>query len=141
MVFDNGLVTDLVGNVVRRVSGDRVYTYKPSNQVYAFPFRSGGTWNLVFKTEHDGRSFDNKVKIVMGGEEDVPTPAGTLRAVKLQRTNEWKERGKDNSGTFTSSYWYSGAVKRIVAEEIKDTTSAGRVLRHERIELEKYEVR
>ena len=32
-------------------------------------------------------------------------------------------------------------LKRIVAEEIKDTTSAGRVLRHERIELEKYEVR
>jgi hypothetical protein len=38
------------------------------------------------------------------------------------------------------TYWYSGAVKRAVALEQKNTTSSGRVVLHERFELEKFEV-
>ena len=139
--FESGNVTDLVGNTVLQVSGDRVTRFSPSSQVFAFPLRTGGTWTLNYRQEHDGRIFDNKARIVMGGEEDVATPGGTVRAIRLERTAQWKERGKDNAGTHTMTYWYNGAVKRNVAAEMKNVTSTGRVLLHERHELEKAELR
>ncbi len=141
IVFDNGYVTDLVGNTLRTVSGDRVTRYTPSNQLFAFPLNSGGTWNFAFGSESDGRRYDNTVRIVIGGEEEVATPAGTLRAVRLERTAQWKEHGKDNAGTHTMTYWYSGAVKRLVAAEIRNVTATGRVVLHERHELASYELR
>jgi Caspase domain len=141
VVYENGYVTDHVGNALRTTTGDRITTYSPSNQTYAFPLRSGGNWTLTFVQSYDDRKFDNKVKIAMGGEEDVTTPAGILRAVKLTRTSQWKERGKDNAGTHTMTYWYSGAIKRTVALEQKNVTSSGRVILHERFELERFEVR
>jgi hypothetical protein len=139
--FESGNVTDLVGNTVLQVSGDRVTRFSPSSQLFAFPLRTGGTWTLNYKQEYDGRTFDNKARIVMGGEEDVATPGGTVRAIRLERTVQWKERGKDNAGTHTMTYWYSGAVKRIVVADMKNVTSTGRVLLHERHELEKAELR
>jgi hypothetical protein len=139
--LSSGTVLDHVGNFLRTTAGDRVTEYKPSSQNYAFPLRTGGTWTLSFVNERDGRKYDNKVKIAMGAEEDVVTPSGTWRAVKLERTNQWKERGKDYEGTHTMTYWYSGPVKRLVAADIRNVTSDGRVLAHERHELEKFEVR
>lgn len=140
VLFDGGYVTDLVGNSLRSTSGDRVNTFRPSNQMYAFPLRAGGTWSLTFAQEYDKRVFDNKVKIAMGAEEEVQTPAGPIRAVRLDRTAEWKERGKDNAGTHTMTYWYSGAHKRAVVLEQKNVTGSGRVVQHERHELEKAEL-
>ncbi len=136
-----GGILDHVGNFLRTKAGDQVTVYKPSSQNYAFPLRTGGTWTLTYSQDRDGRSYDNKVKITMGGEEDVATPAGTLRGVKLERITQWKERSKDNAGTHTMTYWYSGPVKRLVAADIRNVTSSGRVLTHERHELEKFEVR
>jgi len=140
VLFDNGNVLDHLGNFTRFVTGDRVTRYTPSGQTFAFPLRKGANWSLTFLQEFDGRTFDNEVTIVMGEEEEVTVPAGRMRAVKLMRTTKWKERGKDNAGTHTMTYWYNGGVKRPVLVEIRNVTASGRLLLHERQEMERFEV-
>jgi len=49
----------------------------------------------------------------VGGEEDVTTPAGKFRAVKIERKVGWKQRAKpSDAGVNSYTYWYSGAAKR-----------------------------
>jgi hypothetical protein len=140
VLYQGGGTTDLVGNAVRSLSGDRETIFRPSSQVYVFPLRTGGQWNLTCLQEMESRRFDNKVTLSVVGEEEIETPAGRFKAVKVVRSVAWKERGKDNAGTHLMTYWYNSAVKRMVAMEATNTTSKGKVFLHERQELERYEV-
>jgi hypothetical protein len=75
------------------------------------------------------------------GEEEVEVPAGKMRAMRVERVANWKERGSDNGGVRTQTYWYSGQVKRVVRLEDKNVTLKGKTLLHERHELASHTVR
>jgi hypothetical protein len=89
----------------------------------------------------DGRTYDTRATVKVVGEEVVETPAGRLPAMRLEREAHWQERGRDNTGTASMVYWYSAAVKRIVASESKNMTSKGKLVAHDRLELEAWNVR
>ncbi len=138
---DGTTVGDLVGNFTRVMRQGRVDTFHPSNQFYVFPMKSGGTWNLKAMQQTGERRIDLQVKLTVGTEEQVDTPAGKLPGLRIVRETHWKQRNGEQSGVNVWTYWYNSAVKRFVAAETTNTTTQGKVLQHERYELVSYEVR
>jgi len=92
--------------------------------------------------EDGKRIYDNQVEIAIVGEEEIATPAGVFRAVKIERKVTWKQRDKpSNAGVNTWTYWYSGAAKRWIVAEESNVTATGKQLRNQRYELESYKVK
>jgi hypothetical protein len=83
---------------------------------------------------------DLELDIRVIGEEDVETPAGKFRAIRVERIGKWTPRNGKPGGTSTWTYWYSGAAKRFVVAEQTNVSDSGRKLRHERLELESLRV-
>jgi len=82
------------------------------------------------------------VKIAIGGEEEVTTPAGRFRAIRIDREVKWVQREKpEYAGVNTWVYWYSGAAKRFVVATQSNVTNKGKQLQLDRWELESYKVR
>ena len=140
--YSNGSVSDLFGNNTRILrGGGRVDEFNPSNQFYLFPLRVGSTWDMKVVQTSGDRQFDLLVNLKVVGEEEVETPAGKMRGVRIERVTRWKQRNAANAGVNTWTYWYNSAVKRIVAGEQKNVTGDGKVLLHERYELAAYTVK
>jgi caspase domain-containing protein len=147
VIFESGAVSDLTGNYIRTVRYDgRVDSYTPSLGSYAFPLNVGSGWSMDVEQRmgnaNEERFFDVKVTGKVIGEEEIETPAGRMRALRIEREARWKRRGRANdAGVTKSTYWYSSAVKRNVAAETTNTTVDGKVLTNERVELVSYSVR
>ena len=139
----DGSVGDLLGNLtrVKRPEGFRLYS--PSNHMYVFPLNPGSSFTLkAVENVTDQRNYDLVVNVAVGGEEEVATPAGKFRAVKIDRKVRWVQREKPaNAGVNTWTFWYSGQVKRWVVAEQSNVTDAGKQIQHDRWELESYKVR
>jgi hypothetical protein len=84
------------------------------------------------------RVVDSQVKLTVIGEEEIEVPAGKMRAMKVERVANWKQRDSENGGVRTQVYWYNGAVKRVVLMEDKNVTFKGKTLLHERHALTSY---
>ena len=140
--YSNGSVSDLFGNSTRIVrSGGRVDEFDPSNQFYLFPLRAGATWNMKVLQTSGERQYDLAVNLKVLGEEEVTTPAGKMRGLRIERVARWKQRNAAVAGVNTWTYWYNSGVKRIVSGEQKNVTADGKVLLHERYELVGYAVK
>jgi hypothetical protein len=141
--YANGNVTDAVGNntvIVR--PGGRVETYHPSTYFYVFPLRAGNFYNFkVTQENNDGKNWDIAVKLKVVGEEEVNTPLGKMRTLRIERESRWKEREKSSAGVRNWTYWYNGSVKRFVLAEDTNATAEGKVLSRERYELVEYDVK
>jgi len=140
--YSNGSVSDLFGNSTRIPrSGGRVDEFNPSNQFYLFPLRPCATWDMKVLQTSGERKFDLEVNLKVIGEEEVETPAGRMRGLRIERVARWKQRDSPVAGVNTWTYWYNSGVKRIVAGEQKNVTASGKVLLHERYDLAAYQVR
>jgi uncharacterized caspase-like protein len=144
VLWKDGARGDLLGNFTRSRSNDVWRKYTPSTQLYVFPLNPGAKFSLTAleELEGQGRTYDHDITFHVVGEEDVTTPAGTFRAVKLMRTLKWTQREKpENTGTNTTTYWYSGQVKRWVAQDQVNVSRSGKETQRRRWELESYRVR
>ena len=143
VVWANEQTSDLLGNFVRSRRGESWHTHTPSTHMYVFPLTPGAKYALPVVQDIDGkRQYDMDVTIAVVGEEDVVTPAGTFRAVKIDRQVRWKQRGKpSNNGVNSYTYWYSGQAKRWVVSVQNNVTSEGKRLQSERWELDSYQVK
>ena len=141
--WSDGGVGDLVGNMtrVKRPEGFRIYS--PSTHMYVFPLNPGAIFTLkAVENVPDKRTYDLVVSVSVGGEEEIETAAGRLRAVKIDRKVRWIRREKpEDAGTNTWTYWYSGQVKRFVVAEQSNVTDKGKQVQRDRWELESYKVR
>jgi uncharacterized caspase-like protein len=135
------VIGDTVGNYVRITRDARTDVFSPSNYFYVFPMRKGGTWTMKASQKTGERNFDLEVKLKVGGEEEIDTPAGKLRGVRIERETHWQQRNGAASGINTWTYWYNSAVKRFIAAEQQNVTTEGKVLASERYDLTAYEVR
>ena len=142
VLWSHGGTGDLLGNYtyVAGSTGPK-FRYTPSTHHFVFPLKTGAVYDLAFAQESPERSYDAKVRLTVGAEEELATAAGRLRTIKVVREVKWKQRGRDAEGTNVWTYWYSPEVKRLVLGENINTTSAGKVILHERWELESYNVR
>ena len=141
IVWANGITGDLLGNFTRVRSAGQPNTYTPSTHHYVFPLRPGAVYNMEFVQETPERVYDGKVRLAVGAEEEVATPAGKLRTVKVTREVQWQQRGRDHSGVNVWNYWYSPEAKRLIRGENTNTTAKGKVILHELWELESFKVR
>ena len=142
--WNSGQKSDLMGNFTRIKRGEAWRMYHPASQMYAFPMNLGQSSNIrALETESAGkRAWDHEVRIEVLGEEDIDTPAGRFRAMKLGREVRWTEREKPgNNGVNRWTYWYSGQAKRWIAAEHTNVTAAGKTIASERWDLESYNVR
>ena len=138
----SGSITDTVGNFTRIVrNAERVEIYKPSNQFYVFPLKPGATWTLKTYEELGEKKYDLKVSLKVGSEEEVATPMGPMRGLRIDRESQWKQRGSDNAGVSRWTYWYNSAATRFGAADESNTTAAGKVLSRTRHELASYDVK
>jgi hypothetical protein len=142
IVYGQGQVKgDLVGNYTHVVRHGRTDDFKPSNSFYVFPLRNGGTWTLKAFQKTGERNYDLEVKLKVGAEEEVDTPMGKLRGIRIERESTWKQRNGPSGGVNTWTYWYNSAVKRFVAAEQSNVTTDGKTLARERYDLVAYDVR
>jgi hypothetical protein len=142
--WKGGARRDLLGNFTRVKRKDEWRAFTPSAHLYVFPLNAGARFNLtaVEQVEDKPQSYDLDIGFLVVGEEDVTTPAGAFRAVKIVRTVKWTHREKpQNAGVNTFTYWYSGQVKRWVAQDQVHTAKSGKETLRERWELETYSVR
>jgi len=140
--YANGNVGDVVGNMSRVVrQGGVVEEMHPSNHFYLFPMRSGATWDLTSVQTVGNRTFDLKVNLKVGAEEEVDTAMGKMRGLRVERVTHWKMRDGKASGVNTWTYWYNANVKRMVLGETTNVTDAGKLLQHERHELASYDLK
>jgi hypothetical protein len=140
--WSHGGIGDLLGNytLVGSAGGPK-YKFTPSTHHFVFPLRPGAVYDLAFVQENPERSYDGKVRLTVGAEEELQTLAGKLRTIKVVREAKWKQRRADYGGTNLWTYWYSPEAKRLVRGEQINTTSAGKILLHELWELESFSVR
>ena len=103
--------------------------------------RTGAAWDLASVQTVGQRTYDLKVNLKVGAEEEVDTAMGKMRGLRVERVTHWKQRQGVASGVNTWTYWYNANVKRFVLGETKNVTDKGKVLQHERHELASYEVR
>ncbi len=125
---DNGVVRDLSGNtLVEKIAG-KTHTYSPSSMFFVFPLTPGLAWNGVMVEQIDDEyASDINAKIAVYGEEEIETPMGRFRAIKVERIGEWKNRKTGKMGTSRWIYWYTSQVKMPVRLERSNTTAEGRV--------------
>lgn len=142
VIYGNGSVGDLFGNQMRSVlSGARVDTFEPSNHYYVFPLKSGSSFSFKAVQTSGERVMDLDITIKVGDEEEVDTPAGRMRGVRIDREARWKQRKSDNGGINRRTYWYSSAVKRFVLTTQSNISTTGKVLVRERAELVSYSLK
>ena len=134
--------SDLMGNFTRSKRGDGWRIYSPASQMYAFPLNPGATSTVKVEERAGKTVYDLEIRIGVVGEEEVATPAGKFRAVKLNREVKWKRRDKPaQNGLNKWTYWYSGPAKRWIVAEQTNITGEGKTLSSERWELDSYQVR
>lgn len=142
VIYENGAVSDTSGNYKRTVGASgRVDDFKPSMFAFAFPLMVGASWNMDAEQRNGERVFDLKISARVLAEEEVGTPAGPMRTLRVEREVKWKRRNKADAGVNTWTLWYNPAVKRYVAAEQRNVTVDGKILTDERYELASYEVR
>lgn len=143
VIWEDGGEGDLVGNITRSKRAGGWHTFTPSSHMYVFPLHPGSSFTLKsVQATDDKRTYDLDIGMAIGGEEDIQTPAGKFRAVKIDRTVKWVQREKpSNAGVNKWTYWYSAEAKRWVVAEQSNVTTAGKQLNLDRWELESYKVR
>jgi hypothetical protein len=139
VIWDDGIQGDLFGNFMRNRNGAAWQTFTPSNHMYVFPLNTGAKFSfpVVQNIDNGKRIYDQTVDIAILGEEDVETPAGKFRAVKIERKVSWRQRDKpSNAGVSTWTYWYAGPAKRWVLATEVNVHESGKRLQNMRYELE-----
>ena len=142
VTYDSGAVTDLSGNTVSEKVGDKTRTFTPSTLFYVFPLTVGLSWSGITVEEIPGSYIsDLNTKITGIAEEEIETPAGLFKTIKVERVANWTNRGNGKSGVSVWTYWYASPAKSAVRFERSRTTSEGRVLNRETQELIAFSVK
>jgi hypothetical protein len=142
VTFNNGAVRDLSGNTLREKIGDKIRTYAPSTLFFVFPLTPGLTWSGVsVERTGDDMVTDLTAKISAIAEEEIDTPMGRFKTVKVERNADWKNRKNGKTGTSRWTYWYSAQAKSALRFERSNTTSDGRVLIRETQDLIAFSVK
>jgi len=84
-----------------------------------FPMWVGQKWNYEYVNRPAGARQENKysVEVTVTGIEQVTTPAGTFKAYKLVRIQQWQVGQKASTARWVSStttYFYSPETKSVV---------------------------
>lgn len=132
VIYDNGaLVTDLLGNLLRRPDGT---TFGP-NQMFVSEYSLGKKWTTRYAI-HFARSGEDMVEVDLKvvGRETITVPAGTFDCFRVEARGWTLGRSQSNSW----DYWVApDKINRVVALEAW-WRRGNRIVRSERQELVAY---
>jgi hypothetical protein len=116
VVFNDGkLITDLLGNLIRRPDGA---TFGP-NQFYATEYALGKKWNTRYSivlANGTPDTVDLDLKVV--ARESITVPAGTFDTFRVEATGWRLGLGGVPPQSITNTYWVApDKVARVVAIE------------------------
>jgi uncharacterized caspase-like protein len=121
--YGSGLVTDLLGNVLKQPGG-RVYSH---NQLEPQEYRVGKQWSTQFRiTRPDGTSGLNEMQLRIATRERVTVPAGTFDAFRIEGRGVFEEeKGTVEVSTITKWVAPEQVRREIAMEEIRERTRGG----------------
>ena len=121
--YRSGLVTDLLGNVLRRPGG-RVYS---SNQLEPVEYVVGKQWVTQFRiTTPKGRSGLNEMELRIVAREKITVPAGTFNAFRIEGRGVFDvDEGKVEVTTLTKWVAPEQVRREIAMEETREMTGRG----------------
>jgi len=133
--FQNGVVTDLFGNVIMAGKGHR-YT---GAQFFIPEYAIGKRWRTQFRVSYpQGGDGDNNLDFRVTRREPVRVPAGAFDAFKVEGEGWGTLPGGGGSMHSTFTYWIAPGVRRPIANETLNRHSNGKVLQSNRRELVAY---
>jgi hypothetical protein len=105
------------------------------NRDLKFPLSPGQKWNLdySFKAVGARKAVSRLVEVTVANWEQVTTPAGTFKALKLR-----KEDGPPQGQVWVNVYYYSPETKSVIKSSYDTTAGGGQGLKRE-VELIKYD--
>ena len=112
--FSNGLVTDLLGNTLRR-GGGRIYT---PNQLEPLDYMIGKQWKTQFRiTTPKGATGHNEMELRIVGRESVTVPAGTFHAYRIEGHGVFEDEDGRIELTSLTKWAAPDQLRREVAME------------------------
>ncbi len=135
VTMDNGWVRDLFGNTIKEWWNGKLRTFVPSAMFYLFPMTPGASWSGRVIEGGDGYDGINDITLRIVGEEEIDTPMGRMKGIKVERSGDWKNKKSGKTGTTRWTFWYHGPAKSGIRFERSNTTSDGKVLVKETQEL------
>ena len=128
--YSDGMVTDLLGNVLRR-SGGRVYT---PNQLEPLDYAVGKQWVTQYRiTTHKGITGRNEMELRIVKREQITVPAGTFNAFRIEGRGVFEEEGGRVEITTLKKWVAPDRLRREVAmEETRERSGRGNSRRPER---------
>ena len=137
--FGTNYVTDKSWNVLRETADGKPVTWTPKRPNYDFPLEIGKTWTAVAVRDAPDREAVHTYTFRVVRQERVIVPAGIFDTFRIEGTNRYKARKKQDGSTGEGGgvhrYWYSPTVARFVAYEYEETNWKGVVHKKDRIEL------
>ena len=130
---DGSLVTDLLGNFIKRPPGWH-YT---GAQFYIQEYALGKRWSTRFRVlTPNGFDSETEFDFRVIEREQITVPAGTFTAFRVEGDG-W---GRSPRGVVKLRvvYWIAPEIKRVLASDTKRSHFNGRVLNNERLELTAY---
>jgi hypothetical protein len=122
--YSNGLVTDLLGNVLRR-DGGRIYS---PNQLEPLDYVVGKQWVTQYRiTTPKGATGRNEMELRIVGREPVSVPAGTFNAFRIEGRGVFEEESGRVEVTTLTKWAAPDRLRREVAmEETREHSGGGR---------------
>ena len=113
VIWNNGLVMDLLGNILRFPNGAR----STPSQLTPAEFSVGRHWTTRFVfTNPAGTSFRNEMDLRIVGRESVTVPAGTFNAFRVEGTGI--SVGGPGMSSHKRTWWYAPDQVRVpIAQE------------------------
>ncbi|MCE9640792.1 MAG: caspase family protein [Betaproteobacteria bacterium] len=121
--YGNGIVTDLLGNLLRRPGG-RIYS---PNQLEPLEYVVGKQWTTQFRiTTPKGTSGRNQMELRIVGRESITVPAGTFNAFRIEGHGVFEEENGQVETTTLTKWVAPDRLRREVAmEETRERGSRG----------------
>ena len=120
--YNNGIVTDLLGNLLRRPGG-RIYT---PNQLEPLEYVVGKQWTTQYRiTTGKGNSGRNEMELRIVARETVTVPAGTFNAFRIEGRGVFEEETGRVEVTTLKKWVVPERLRREVAMEEKRESSRG----------------
>jgi hypothetical protein len=121
--YSNGIVTDLLGNLLRRPGG-RIYS---PNQLEPLDYVVGKQWVTQYRiTTPKGGTGRNEMALRIIGREPVTVPAGTFNAFRIEGRGVFEEESGRVEVTTLTKWVAPDRLRREVAvEETRERSGGG----------------
>lgn len=121
--YTNGMITDLLGNYLRR-SGGRVYS---PNQLEPLDYTVGKRWTTQFYlTTPKGKAGRSEMELRIAGRELITVPAGTFNAFRVEGRGVFGEEQGKVELTYLKKWMAPDRVRRyVLMEETREMPGGG----------------